>query len=242
MENTDFQYSKLFPLVFVKPRVPVRTHGSEQGSMTLESAIVVPLVLLCTFLMFYLVVILYERAAVQTAADGAVISASISWINGSGMNGEAPGHERVVEKGLSGVLEKNLYWRIMDGEKGRKVEAAADESVQRFQRAGLEGFSEVDALSAYDGGVFNKSIHITVNNDITLREEQVPGSFSITSLFRTTLGTQSMIPDIPEFQRNIDFVVELEQDIEEKYPELKAGVDKYRGLLNKIHGYIGGLL
>ena len=213
---------------------------SEHGSMTLESAIVVPIVLLTTFMMFYLTVVIYERAAVQTAANGAAISASICWSNGgvdpAGILSTPDGTEAYK------AYPDELYWRIFDGKRTTKEGNASTEAMNLFQRGGLNGFTDALAFTQFHGGIFTKSVHIGVESDVFLREERVPAGFGVHSHFKTALGTQSVIPDIPEFQRNVDFVVDIEQQLEERYPELKEAMDKYRSLIDRIHGYIGGLV
>ena len=213
---------------------------SERGSTTLESAIIFPLVFFTTGMMFYLTVVTYERAAAHTAANGAVLSASVYWSNGgvesqnlSGVSGRTPG---------AAPYPDELYWRIIDRKLAQKEKTMAEEAVTRFGRTGLSGFTKIQVFPKFQSGILAKSIHIVIDNDTYLWEERVPKHFERNSHYVTSLGTQSIIPDLAEFQRNIDFIVELEQRLEEKYPELKGAMDQYSSLIDRIHGYIGGLV
>ena len=53
--------------------------GSERGSLTLESAIVMPIVIFIACMMVYIVLLLFEHAQLQSSADYAAHRAAMAW-------------------------------------------------------------------------------------------------------------------------------------------------------------------
>ena len=223
---------------------------SEQGSFTVETSIVFSVVFLAVCMMLYMMILLFERAEIQTAADFSTILASLSWrqedsissssVMSNSNNGQMTENNH-LQTSFRHVDNENLYWRIFDINASGKSSAISSAAEQRFHQIQLPGFTALDADTTYKSGVLNKSILVDLYHETYLPNRSVMSLFSQKSTFNSSIYAASLIPDFSEFQRNLDYAVEIEKEIEADSPELRETVDAFSDIVKCIHKFIGGL-
>ncbi|MCL2147460.1 MAG: pilus assembly protein [Synergistaceae bacterium] len=200
----------------------------EEGSVTVESIFVIPMVFLTVCLMIYIACLLFERCALVTAADRAATEASISWKDNDNVD--------LDKRSL------NIYWRVFDGKATTKINLAAQNSQEIFKGSGIQGFTNVEGYAAYSNGFVNKSIYSELRNTTIFPKIIVMRQFGLSSKLVSAVGARSVVPDYSEFIRNTDLVVDLERELENNVPFLKSFVGGISEILERIRGFIGGLL
>ena len=199
--------------------------GGERGGFTLEFAIVFTLVFLASCLMAYVAAMMYERAAAQASTGFAAISASAAWYDGEGA-----------------ALRRGLYFRMQREEVTEKLSAAARVAEQRFGATSLPGMTAAEASAALRSGLLSKSVSVGMGGETTLPERRVPGGFGLGSVFGSSAGVASIVPDAPDAIRKIDFAIDIERMLEEESPAFKRFAGSFREANEKIRGVIGGAL
>jgi hypothetical protein len=230
--------------------------------MALESALIIPILLLCACLMVYGAIVLFERAQLQAASGYAAIRASLLWngeqggqageVGEAGEVGQAPQEGQAGEVGQSpkeghageagqAVQGGGLYRRTADTQADEKLGAAAGTAERYFGAISLPGFTEHGAEAASAGGPFGKTLSVSMEGDTRLPSRAVMGAFGMSSSRRSSGASKSLVPDFPEFIRNADLVVDIEEKLEDASPEFKAFADNFEAVAGKIRGFIGGL-
>ena len=196
---------------------------SERGSFILEYAVVFLFVFLASCLVVYIAILMFESAAAQSAADYAAISASAAWYDGDGA-----------------ALLRGLYLRLQNGEATNKAAAVARIAGARLKGTSLRGMSDAGARAVFNNGLLATTVFVGIGGTTVLPERRVLDSFQLESGYRLAVGGLSVIPDAPNSIRKIDFALDIEHMLEKASPEFKKVADNFRGMVNKVHGFIGG--
>lgn len=200
---------------------------SQRGSATVEAAILVPIIIISVTAVIYIGLILCERCTMQSAVDNASEGGSAGWkYAGSDIS---TGKIHVADLGGDG-----LYWRIADGRKVLKTDKA-DAAAYNYRYLHEVKTPEEKASSA-------EIRDYVVYKELSVKLEQVY-RVPVSGLFnmfgagdRQTAKAQSIsiVNDPAELIRNTDFVLDLEKDIEERYPAVKDIGDKTRNTIQQI--------
>ena len=66
--------------------------------------------------------------------------------------------------------------------------------------------------------------------------------FGIKNVYKIKAVSESVISDPDELIRNVDLLIDIERELEEKYPELGVTREKIQSVLGSIHNRIKELL
>ncbi|MDR3120590.1 MAG: hypothetical protein LBU58_04560 [Clostridiales bacterium] len=210
--------------------------SDERGSVTLESAFVVPIVIFTVCLSLYIVILLFERSQLQCASDYAAQTASVAWRGVTASSG-SDGAQAEPADGAG------LYYRLFDMVGAAQKEAVASTLAERrSQTLGLPGYSEARGGAEFHSGLLGRTLSVALHSVVTLPSERVMKAFGASNQFSAAINAKSLIPDAPDFIRNLDYVMEVEKKLEESSEAFNKVANGYRGLVDKIRGYIGGIL
>ena len=195
----------------------------EDGSFTLESAIILPVVIFTICLSVYMALAMFEQAQLQAASGYAAANAAAGW-RGAGAGGAG------------------LYDRIFFTYGEEKPGGASAAALARFSETGLAGYAKVDAYAAYKNGIFAKTVTVALNGYINMPNKNVAAFFGLKNSFGGGYGSISLLPDFAEDIRCADYAMEIEKRLEEASPEFAKAANSFSEILAHIQGYIGGLL
>ena len=197
------------------------------GSVTVESAFVIPVVLLTVCLILYMTILLFERCMLINSTNYAAIMASSSWKDPDSLDIDWNNY--------------NLYWRIFDEMALTKSNKAAQNTEAYYKLLGLKGFTVVNSYADYRNSII-KSIETGIFSRTVFPEQIIMKQFNLSSAYGLKINSCSIIPDFSEFIRNIDFVIDIEKELEENSPEFKNFAKNYNEILEKIRGFIDGII
>ena len=207
---------------------------SKNGKIVVETAIIFPLVFLAVIAVLYICMILFERAYIQSLADLAVQRGSIMWRN----------QEKNI---MIGSLSKEdmkkggLYWQLIDFQNKKKEQKVKDFILGRLAQHKLLMPAEKPKISITSQSLIAQN-KLVVNID---RKFKIPPGrllkvFGMTPYYTICVKAEAVIDQPSEFIRNTDMVLDIEKDLELKYPEYGKMIRKIREGMNEIEKDIAG--
>lgn len=209
---------------------------SERGSITLESAFVVPLVIFTVCLSVYIALILFEQAQLQTSSNYAAQSVSASWLSVLKPDADGGGGVAVPADGAG------LYHRNIDFNKAKKLDVAAAVAASRLNDVNISGYAKTKATAVYKNSIFGKTLTVGLDSQVTVPNKNVTSAFGLSNEFFGEFAAKSLIPDFAENIRCISYVQEIVSKLEEVSPEFAQITGGFTGLISKIQEFVGGLL
>lgn len=203
-----------------------------KGSVTVEAAILVPIVVLSITALILASIMEYQQTGIQAAADIAAAAGAECW--GISSKEIATGGLRKSELGGDG-----LYRRILDPKKEAKLQNIRDFADRGLDKSVgvLYGTRRAEA-ELLDWLVYKK-VTVTVENEAELPENGSFSLFGLAGAYRGKTVSEAVAGDTPEFIRNTDFIIDLEKELEEKYPGLKDLGEKSRDAVSELKKKIG---
>lgn len=203
----------------------------QRGSMTIELAIIFPLVIMVMLVMIYIVLLYYQYTAIHALSNQAIMNSGLSL--GKLKNGKNT--EALIDEGKFNSSEINspLYWRI----------ALWDN--QQSQKEAIEGYM-LNKLGKYQI-LSPKEVKIEVEIKNYLLYQKIilvvkaryepPVPFISTILadsegFHIRTRSETIVKDPTEVIRNIDFAedllseYEITSDLKDRYFDLIHGMKK----------------
>jgi hypothetical protein len=196
----------------------------EAGKLTLEAAIILPIIIVVTVMLTYMGAILYQYYLVSSVVNYTAIRASEVWDSGlTGFAAENPFDGSVI----GGYIENHdlpLYRRLAGQDSGRKEDQLAAFIVSELEKKALFKNTNISAkVQMIDCLLYRKVVaaaEVTVETPV--RE------------FAVAASSESIIKDPAELIRNTDFVFDIKKEIEELIPDGSGGVEKMTELVNGI--------
>ena len=206
----------------------------KDGKIIVETAIIFPLVFLAVIAVLYICMILFERAYMQSLADLAVQRGAILWKN----------QEKDI---MLGSIDKEdlkrggLYWQLIDFQNKEKKQKVEDFILQRMVQHKL-------IMPAERPTIFIDSQSFIAQNKLNVKIERKfkipPGRllkiFGITPFYTISVKAEAVIDQPSEFIRNTDLILDIEKDLETKYPEYGKMIRKIREGMNEMENDIAG--
>lgn len=203
----------------------------KRGYITVEASIIVPFVILSIAAMLYMGLVLYQRAQIQSVSDMAAEAGAAVW--GRPLADTGTGRTAGPGSGSGG-----LYWRLADADRVEKLERIvlyAERSLEKGRL--LKPVNSKAEAHIKDYAVYKKLV-LTVDEEYELPFGRLLKIFGASGSFDIKVVSEAAIDDPVEFRRNIDFAVDLEKELEDRFPELKDLREKSRDALAGVKGKI----
>ncbi|HHW48862.1 MAG TPA: hypothetical protein GXX14_09630 [Clostridiaceae bacterium] len=208
--------------MFTRSRV-----SAQKGSITVEAAIVIPVVILSIVVVIYIVLIMYQKAYMQAVADDAASRGAAAW------DKSASSLETIrVEKENLG--DRGLYWRIYDPEKTSRQKAVEEYLDRKYGRYGILRESSRWSMAELKDYIIYKKLVVTMENSYRLPIGGLLSMFGIDGYFTIKAKSEAVVNEPVEFIRNIDFLIDMERKLERRFPALKNLGDRTREIMGEI--------
>lgn len=199
----------------------------KRGSMTVEAAILMPVVIFSIMAAMYMAMLLYHRACLQSLADGAARRAAVLW--------RYPGWE--IDGGIPGLVDlyrQGLYWRITDTEKTDKITKLKEYAQKEASCYGILKGSGLCTEVLVENHIIYKKLVVIVEESFKIPVAGLFRTFGMGDFVLLRVRAEAILEEPVELIRNTDFVLDLGRELEGKYPGLKDLGDKTRELMGKI--------
>lgn len=204
------------------------------GSVTVEASIIIPLVILSIIAAIYTGLVLYQRALVQSAAEAAAEAGAVAWASGICEVGSGKPAKKSFE-------EFSLYRRIVD--KDKEIRLGSIEEYALAAAARYELIKPLDSRAEAvikDYAVYRK-LEVKITKRYRIPVGKVLSIFGADDTFKISVKAVSTIDEPVELIRNTDFLVDLEKELEEKYPAIRNLGEKTRNAMNELKSRLGKL-
>lgn len=207
--------------------------NQNKGSLSVEAAIIVPVVFLSVIAILNICLLLYQQVHVQTLANKASERGAAVW--------NSPSKDMFI--GMitkEQMLKSDLYWRIFDTkkiDKGWKISKFTNFHIGAFNAIGAVK-TEIKPPELVDYIVYKK-LRITIE-----RTYKVPGGgylklFGMNGEFKVTASSEAVINEPVEFIRNTDFLIDTAKEVD----NLTGGnVQKFGDKIKDLFGKLTGKL
>lgn len=208
-------------------KICLQENRFKRGSVTVEAAIVVPIVILSIVAVILAGLILYQRAVLQSVADKAARAGADTWesLSSDILTGKTP---------IGSLDDSGLYWRFFEADKGEKT-ARLKKYTEALLAKGNIIKPESSAVSAdIKDFLIYKRLELTIENAYILPGGGVLRLFGSDGKIRLKVTSFAVVDDPAELIRNTDFILDIEKELENKYPGLKKLGDKTRDIFSKL--------
>lgn len=207
---------------------------SQEGKFVVETAIIFPLVFLAVIAVLYICMLLFERAYLQSLADLAVQRGAVMWKN----------HKTDT---MIGSLAKNdlkkggLYWQLIDFNNKEKEQKVKTFILGRLGKHRLLMPAEKPKISANSISLIaQKKLEVNIERKYRIPPGRLLKVLGMTPYYTICVKSEAVIDQPAEFIRNTDLVLDIEKDLEAKYPEYGKMIRKIREEMNEIQNHIAG--
>lgn len=200
---------------------------SNKGSMTVEAAVVIPVVILCITAVFFMIILMYQRACLQALTDIAAERGAACWNN--------DGRDIATGKtSLKDLREQGLYWRIYDAAKEDKERKIEEYIASETGKRDVLTAESRESSTGMRNFVIQKRIEAKVKWNYRIPALKYLSLFGIERYSSADAAAVSSVNDPAELIRNTDFVIDLERELEMKYPAIREIGDKARKVMSDI--------
>jgi len=205
----------------------VETGRRERGSITVESSIIVPFIILCIVTAIYMGMILHQRALIQSAAETAARAGAAAWAKGLDS----------IETGIpdkQSLKEIKLYRRIYDPDKEdrlKQIEAYALKLATENQIIKPQDLNVKAEIRDY---AILRRLEVEITKHIKVPFGKFMHLFGGSETVAITVKTTAPIDEPVELIRNTDFIIDIEKELENEYPQLKNVGDKVRDFMRSV--------
>lgn len=197
-----------------------------KGSMTVEASIIVPTVIICIVLIICMTCMLFQRAYIQAEADMAADRGAVAWLNPASDVNTGKVH---IDK----LDDDGLYWRVIDRNNTHKANATKEyfnlslsKNILKKQNNSLD-VKVIDQL-------INKSISIEAHISYDVPVAGLMSLFGLGDSYTINVKSQSLLDEPSEFLRNVDFIIDIEKELEKRFPEIRNTREKVSQTISDI--------
>jgi hypothetical protein len=205
----------------------VESSKSERGSITVESSIIVPFIILCIASVIYMGMILHQRALIQSAAEMAAQAGAAAWAKGLCPIGIGKPDKESLEK-------IKLYRRIYDSEKTERLKQIEVYALELATKSQLIQPDDLVVKAAIKDYALLRRMEVEITKHIRLPLGKYMRMFGGSGRVEMTVKATASIDEPSELIRNTDFILDIEKELENKFPQLKNVGDKARDFLSQI--------
>jgi len=222
-----------------------------RGSMTIEAALIVPVIIISLILLVYICIFMYQQAYIKSLSNTAAERGAAVWAN--------PSKDLYVEfVDREGLSNTPLYWRVGELFSSKNKQNKYDK-VNKFITGSISKYSVFDknkgpmTLKYTDSNmnvkceltdyVIYKKFKVSIEEEYNLPISNVLNSFGFNVEFKISASSESVVSDPVEFVRNTDFVIDSVREIDQKTGgKLEGMVDKITDTFDKLSGKLKSFL
>ena len=206
--------------------------SNNRGSMAIEASLVVPVIILFIVSVMYIGLLLFQQAHMQACADDAAERGAAVWDD----------KEKNIEIGKVGIQDlgaDGLYRRLIFDKEPRidKVMGYLQSKSAGYDL--LPGGSKAMKVELKNYPVYKKLI-VRIEGMYRLPLGNLLQIFGFSRDYVVKAESQAVVEDPAEFIRNVDFLMDLEKEVENNHPEIKDVGNKSRGIMAGIKDKING--
>ncbi len=206
---------------------------SQKGSITVESSLIIPIVIFCIIAVLYFLILLYQQVYSLSVSDNAAERGAASWSNS----------RKDVETGRLGINDvgkDGLYWRLFDGKSSLKQDKILNyigkpgQSTSLLNKRSILSNISQEGKINFSNYVIYKNISVSIIKNSKIPVSGVTGGFGIVNGYKTSSFSAQPINDPVELIRNLDFAADIEKELERKNPGLANLVQKTGEIITTI--------
>lgn len=210
------------------------------GSTTIEAALIFPLIFLSIIALIYVSIFLYEQAYIKSLADRAAERGAAIWKN--------PKSDMTISLvKLEHFKENDPYWKIYDSQKKLK-----EEKIEQYLRASLKEYSilqsrdkkapmnttDIEFSAKLKNYIVYKKLVVTIEKKFKLPIGDALTVFGIDNTVVIQAKTEALINEPAEFVRNTDFAIDMGKRIDAATGNnIEKIIDKVNSFQNKIEEF-----
>jgi len=202
-----------------------KTEKTIRGSVTVEAAIIVPVVILAITAVIYMGQLLCQKASIQSAAEMSAEAGAAAWVSGVGEIGT----NRIAPDEFEKI---KLYRRIFDSDKKTRLKSIEAYAIYLSNQNELIKPKDTEAEAVIKNYVLSKRIEVTVRKHYSIPLGNFLKIFGGSGELTITSMASASIDDPAEFIKNTDYILDIEREIENKNPEVKNLTNQIRNALN----------
>jgi hypothetical protein len=183
----------------------------------------------------YTGLLLYQRALLQSAADMAAEKGAAAWSRHGG--------DLATGKiSASGMDDQGLYWRIYDTDKNGALEKIKNYARNLSEDKSLMHSEDSTTDAVIRDYIIYKRLEVTIENRYHIPLGGFLKLFGANDHFTIKVTAYSVIDDPTELIRNTDFIIDVEKELEDKFPSLQNLGEKTRDAFTEIKGKLADFL
>lgn len=207
--------------------------NSQKGSITVESSLIIPIVIFCILAVLYFLILLYQQAYSLSVSDNAAERGAAVWNNS---------HKDIDtgRLGINDIGKDGLYWRLFDGKSSLKQAKITNYIGKPGQSTSLLNKRSILSNTFQEGKInlsnyiIYKSINVSINKNNNIPVSGVTGGFGIINGYNTSSSSVQSINEPAELIRNLDFAADIENELERKHPGFANLVQKAGDIITTI--------
>ncbi|KAB3537232.1 pilus assembly protein [Alkaliphilus pronyensis] len=205
----------------------------ERGSMTVELALIMPIVLYSLLCIIFMLLLLYQYAYVKASINSVIYDASFAWGKLSTYNLKSPIIiEDILKRGYvkKSQLKNDLYWRFgVLNKNTEKTEIIRAYAIKVLNKSNLLALKDSKVDVNLDDYIVYKKLRIDIYCTYQLPINLPVDFLNIGNEIIINSYSEAIINDPQENIRNTDYILEL-MDRFETTSNIKA---KYNSFINE---------
>lgn len=202
---------------------------NENGSITVEAAMIVPIVIIAVMIVLYIALIIFQICIMQLIANNVSERAAAIWTN----------RYSTIETGRiskSDIERLGLYrrWSFDSSFEDKELEAA---SADMLQKASILKGKAINVNISHQNTILSQKIFVELSASYTNPLGGLTGIWGLGRSLQLKVQSQAVIDDPVEFIRNSDFILETASNI----PLIRDFESKWNEIINKIVEYVNSL-
>lgn len=197
-----------YPLHSMKAGIQIKPQPKScKGAVTIEYALVFPIVIICIIMLIYFGLVYYQQALLQSIVSENLQNCSLLW----GYNPE----KLNIREGITdreAYLSEGLYWHLFSGSNRKK--AVLQENIRRefIGQSIIKPTKDIDIEVNYRNYVLIKKIELKAYTSYKLpfgaffKSIGLPGDITVTASSETT------VQDPKEFIQNMDYLLQIYEE------------------------------
>ena len=205
----------------------------EKGSIVVEASLVFPIVFLAIIVIIYTCLLIYQKTYIQSLADMAAERGAAIWSN--------PAKEissgRVSKEELK---SGGLYWRIFDLKSPERIKNIEEYLKKKLNAYNVLGSFRTVKVEIQDCIIYKKLV-VSINDTYRIPVGKLLRIFGLEENYNVFVKSEAVINEPVEFIRNTDFTLDIEKELEEKYPDYGKAIESIRSVMSKVKEKIADL-